>query len=103
MILKIVHKVIRFNKKSWLKPYIDMNAKLRRKAKNNFEKSFLKLMNNAVIILQIIILLIQVVMKKAIYLGSSLLDLSKTVMYEFWHDHVKPKYGECESLLYGYR
>ena len=45
--LKNVHRVIRFNQKAWLKPYIDMKRKLRKESKNDFEKDFFKLMNNS--------------------------------------------------------
>ena len=33
-------------------------------------------------------------MNKPVYLGLSIIDLSKTVMYKFWYDYVKPKYGK---------
>ena len=46
--LKKVPRTIEFNQESWLKPYIDMNAELRKIAKNDFEKDFFKLMNNAI-------------------------------------------------------
>ena len=42
----------------------------------------------------------QILMNKPNYLGLSILDLSKTVMYEFWYNYVKPKYGENAKLCY---
>ena len=33
-------------------------------------------------------------MNKPVYLGRSILEVSKIVMYEIWYDYVKPKYGE---------
>ena len=39
-------------------------------------------------------------MNKPVYLHLSILDLSKTAMYEFWYDYVKPKCGENGKLCY---
>ena len=49
LVLKIFFKVIKFSKNACPKPYIDINTDLRRKSKNDLEKKFFKLMNNAVI------------------------------------------------------
>ena len=42
----------------------------------------------------------KVKMNKAIYLGFSILEVSKTLMYEFWYDYRKPKYVEKAKLCY---
>ena len=48
LIFKKVYRVVQFNQKAWLKEYIDINAELRKQAKNDFEEDFFKLMNNSV-------------------------------------------------------
>ena len=135
-----MHRVIQFNQKAWLKPYIDMNTELRKEAKNNFEKDFFKLMNNSVFgktmdnvwkhrdiklvttdkrrnqlasepnyhttkyfsenLMAIEMKKTKVKMNKPIYLGMSILDISKTLMYEFWYDYIKPKYQDKAKLRY---
>ena len=140
LILKKVHKVIQFNQETCLKEYFDMNAKLRKQAKNYFEKDFFKLMNNSVFgktlenvtkhrylklvstdkrtnqlvsgpnyhaikgfsenLVAIEIRKTKVKINKPIYLGFSILDLSKIVMYEFWYEYMKPKYFDNVKLCY---
>ena len=39
-------------------------------------------------------------MNKPVHFGLSILKLSKTLIYEFWYDYVKPKYGEKVKLCY---
>ena len=36
----------------------------------------------------------KVKMNKPVYLDLSILEISKTLMYKFWYDYMKPKYGE---------
>ena len=140
LILKKVHRVTQFNQEAWLKPYIDMNTELRKKAKNDFEKDFLKLMNNAVFgktmenvrkhrdiklvttdkrrnqlvtepnyyttksfsenLLATEVKKTKVKINKPIYLGLSILEISKILMYEFWCDYMKPKFGDNAKLCY---
>ena len=136
--LKKLHRVIEFNQKAWLKPYIDMNTELRKVADNDFD--FCKLMNNAVFRktmenirkhrdielvttdkkrsklvsepnyhtinlisegLSIIEMKkTKVKMNKPIYLGLSILEISKILMYEFWYDYMKLKYDNNVKLCY---
>ena len=39
-------------------------------------------------------------MANALYLPMSIIDVSKILMYEFWYDYIKPKYGERAKLCY---
>ena len=117
-----------------------MNTEKRKEAKNDFEKDFFKLMNNAVFgktmenvrkhrdiklvttdkkrnrllsepnyhtkkwfsekLLAIEMKKTKVKMNKSIYLGLSILEISKTLMHEFWYDYMKPKYGNNVKLCY---
>ena len=138
--LRKVHRVIEFEQEAWLKEYIDVNTELRKKATNDFEKDFFKLMKNAVFgktmenvrkhrdiklvktdkkrnklvsepnfhtmklidnnLTIIEMRKVKVKMNKPIYLGLSILDISRITMYEFWYDYVKIKYEDKARLCY---
>ena len=140
MKLKKIHRGIKFIESAWLKPYIDKNTKLRTQAKNNFEKDFFKLMNNAVFgktmenirnrvnvklvnteeklkklvskpnyegrkifnenLVSVHMKNTSLTMDKPVYLGMSILDLSKTLMFDFHYKYIKPKYGDKAKLLF---
>ena len=135
-----VHRVIEFRQEEWLRPYIEMNTKLRMQAKNDFEKDFFKLMNNSVFgktmenvrnhrdikivttdkrrsilasepnyhstkytskdLLIMKMKNVEVKENKPIYLGQAILDIIKTLMYEFWYDYIQPRYGDKARLCY---
>ena len=42
----------------------------------------------------------EVRINKPIYLGQAVLDVSKTLMYEFWYDYIKLEYGDKARLCY---
>ena len=101
LVLRKLHRVIQFNQKDWLKPYIDMNTKLRKEARNDFEKDFFKpMINNSENLLAIEMKKTKVKKNKPVYLGMSILDISKTLMYKFRYDYIKPKYDDRSKLCY---
>ena len=144
MRLKKIHRVLEFDEKPWMEPYIRLNTELRKQAKSAFAKDFYKLMNNSVFgktmenlrkrvdikvvktdgsenekLRKIIakpsfnrrikfsdeLSAIQVNktnlrLTKPIYIGFSVLDLSKHLMYDWYYNNLKKKYGENCTLLY---
>lgn len=147
MKLTRIRRGIKFNESSFMKTYIDLNTNLRAKGKNDFEKDFFKLMNNAVygktlenirsrVDIRLVSdektakklsvkpnykfstifneNLIAVHMKKTyllfnkpIYLEFTILDQSKTLIYDFHYNYMRQKYvnpkllfTDTDSLMY---
>ena len=134
-----VHNVVSFHQSKWLKKYIDFNTDKRKEAKNDFEKDFFKLMNNAVFgktmenvknrmdlhittdhdnavkwfskinlkdckyfdgLYLIEMFKKEIVYDKPIYVGTSILDLSKLVMMDFHYNVIHENFKNKYKLLY---
>ena len=140
LVLKKVHRIVKFKQRAWLKPWIDFNTNKRKEAKSDFEKDLFKLMNSAVygktmenvrnhidfelvasqdrmakcvnnpnyknshIINENLVGVEKTKTKlkldKPIYLGMTILDLSKQHMYSFYYDVLKAKYQDNIKLIY---
>ena len=138
LVLERILRCIEFKQSAWMKNYIDFNTRLRTEAKNDFEKDFYKLMNNAVFgktmenirkhrniklvnneekylknamkpnlksgtllgpdLMSCEMGKVRVIMNKSVYLGQAILDLSKTIMYEFHYDYMKQMYDDDDEL-----
>jgi hypothetical protein len=144
--LKKIHRILKFKQTDWLKKYIDLNTTLRIASKNDFDKDFYKLMNNAVFgktmeniekrvdvkllthwsnhghikgiesyiarpefhsisifsesLAAVQLKKTKLVYNKPIYLGFCILDLSKTLMYDFHYGYMQPKFQLNVKLLY---
>lgn len=134
-----VHNIVRFRQKPWLKTYIDFNTVKRTQAKNEFEKDFFKLMNNAVFgktmenvknrmdlyittsedkamkwfskinfkdsksydgLYLIEMYKKEIVYDKPIYVGTSILDLSKLHMMDFHYNVIQKEFENQYNLIY---
>ena len=142
MVVDKIHNIISFRQSRWLEKYINFNTQKRNKAKNDFEKDFYKLLNNAFygktmenvrnrlkikfikkddyreIIKQQSKLTFdgihksydncdsytfkqnEVLMDKPIYLGFTVLELSKLHMYETYYDILQPYFGQENIQLH---
>ena len=140
LVLKKVHRAIKFEQSAWYEPYIMFNTELRTASKNEFEKDFFKLMNNSVFkknmenirnhrfmklvtneqkykkyvmkpnfkdsvwfsdnLVGVELGKTEIALNEPVYLGQAILDLSKTIMYEFHYDYMKSKHGSKVALCY---
>ena len=141
--LKKEHRVIEqrvVEQSKWMKAYIMLNTRLRKDAKNEFEKNFVKLMNDNVFgrtmenirnhkdmklltneqkyqkyvmkpnfkdgypfskeLLAVEMWRTGITINKPVYLGQTILDLSKMLMYKFHYDYMRPRYGSKVNLCY---
>ena len=140
--LEKIHRILKFNQAQWLKPYIDLNSKLRADTLIDFEKDLYKLMNNAFYgktmenvrkyskiylcnswdgpygaesligkpnfkrlrifnenLVAVEMNKTSIKFTKPIYTGAVILELSKTIMYEFHYEFIRKKFSAEDSAL----
>ena len=68
--------------------------------KDMFLKELLNILKIYMICIVIFSILTRKKENKPVYLGLSILEISKTLMYEFWYDYIIPKYQDKAKLCY---
>jgi hypothetical protein len=84
MKLTKIHRVMTFKQQPWLKAYIDFNTQKRKIANNEFEKDFLKLMNNAVF-------------------GKAMENLRKRLLVQLVNNHSKARRLTSKPTFHAFR
>lgn len=150
LVLKKIHRAIKFNQSPYLKQYIDLNTDLRQKAESEFEQDFFKLLNNSIFgktledtekrlnvklvnqwtdvgnrtkkrlcaeqliarpnyhsstiftenFVAVQLKPEKITLDKPIYIGFSVLEISKSHMYDFHYSIMKPFYGASLKMCY---
>ena len=140
MILKKLHRGIKFYQSPWMESYIRKNTDLRKLSTYSFEKDFFKLMNNSVFgktienirkrqnvkivdnrklatklsskpnfervtifdenLIACHMKKTEVYFNKPIFVGQAILDISKTLMFDFHYNYIRKKYEDKAELLF---
>ena len=88
-----MHRVTKFNQEDRLKPYIDLNTKLRKKnVENDSERDIFKISYFWISLMKSITISFKLLkfLLKSFWKNHEECEKTKTVMYEFWYDYVKP-------------
>lgn len=145
--LRKIYRVLQFNQSPWMRPFVELNTKLRGEAKSKFEQDLIKLMTNSIFgktlenpekrvdvkiitnwhnigkkygasvliskptfdscsifnsnMVGIQMKKFQIKYDRPCYIGFTVLDVAKTILYDFHYGYVKKKYGEKAVKLYG--
>lgn len=143
LVLQKVHRVLQFDQKPFLQPYIQLNTIKRAQATDNFQRNLFKLLVNSIYgkslqnqrrhrdvklvtkwegrygarnyiashlfksvsifeenFVSIELSKSSIMLNKPLYIGASILDISKRMMYSFHYSYMKPKYKDNLKLLY---
>ena len=87
-----MHRVTKFNQEDSLKPFIDLNTKLRKNLRNDSERDILKISYFWISLMKSITIYFKFLkfLLKRFWESHGECEKTKTVMYEFWYDYVKP-------------
>ncbi|KAE9530102.1 hypothetical protein AGLY_011564 [Aphis glycines] len=92
--------VEKFNQSPWLAPYIALNTEMRKKAANNFEKDFFKLLDNAVFGKTMESMRKRIKMELVSSDRFAVLEISKYLMYDYHYNVMQKQNDDTIELIF---